>query len=89
MLRAFPKTALRKPPESFEVSRIREEGYKHKDDLNNVLNHARAYEPKGYLDKDDANTKWLQENIEDIASRMSLQLKTRFKYHITKKEALI
>jgi hypothetical protein len=85
MLRAFPKTALRKPPESFEISRIREEGYKHKDDLNNVLNHARAYEPKGYLDKDDANTKWLQENIEDIASRMSPTAKDAFQISYYKK----
>ena len=85
MLRAFPKTALRKPPESFVVSPIREEGYKHKEELNDVLNHARAYKPKGYIDKDDSNTKWLQENIEEIVSHMSPTAKDVFQISYYKK----
>jgi hypothetical protein len=85
MLRDFPRTALRKPPEFFEASPIREEGYKHKDELNDVLNIARAYEPKGYLDADDSNTKWLQKNIEDIASRMSPTAKDTFQITYYKK----
>jgi hypothetical protein len=85
MIRDFPKTALRKPPESFEVSPIREEGYKHKSDLNDVLNIARAYEPKGYIDTDDANTKWLQGHIEEIVSHMSPTAKDAFQISYYKK----
>ena len=65
LVRDFPEIALRKPPESFELTEIRKEGYKHKDNLNKLLNFARRY------DYNDSNTEWLIENIEEISSHLS------------------
>lgn len=65
LVRDFPEIALRKPPESFELTEIRKEGYKHKDNLNQLLNFVRTD------DYSDSNTKWLIENIEEISSHIS------------------
>jgi len=73
MIKDFPKTSLRNPPTSFDVSDVRKEGYKHKEDLNKVLNFARRY------DYTDVNAQWIKDNIKDIASGLSPVAQDAFK----------
>ena len=76
MVTDFPNTSLRKPPESFGLTDLRKSGYKHKDDLNKVLNFARRYE------YDDSNTKWMKDHIEEISSSLSHTARDAFlKYY--------
>jgi len=68
--------SLKNPPSTFAKNDIREEGYKRKDDLNIHLNKARRFK---YNDPDDCLTKWIYENIDEIASRLSEESKDAFR----------
>jgi hypothetical protein len=65
MVRDFPNVSLRKPPESFKTSDLRQEGYEHKKRLNSVLNFARRF------DYCDVNGQWIKDNIKEISSSLS------------------
>ena len=66
---------LKNPPTSFAKNSIREEGYERKDELNIHLNKARRFE---YKDKNDHLTKWIYENIEELAKLLSLEARDAF-----------
>ena len=67
---------LKNPPSTFAKSDIREEGYKRKDDLNIHLNKARRFD---YKDPTDHLTKWIYENIDELASHLSPESRDAFR----------
>jgi hypothetical protein len=67
---------LKNPPTTFAKNAIREEGYERKDDLNIHLNKARRFD---YKDPTDHLTKWIYENIDELASHLSPETMDAFR----------
>lgn len=72
----FPKISLKKPNANFVETEVRKEGYKHKADLNAVLNAARFFD---YSDS-DPNAKFIRNNIETIARLLSPEAQDAFSF---------
>ena len=75
LIQDFPRTSLMKPKNSFEPDLVRQEGWKMKDQMNTILNFARRYK---YMHENDANSRWIRENIELICSKLSENAKSVF-----------
>ena len=76
LVRDFPNTSLMNPPASFAEDKLREEGNFWKSKTNAILNEARtSYQNKGF---EDANTTWLNENLDVIATQLSPTTKSVF-----------
>lgn len=70
--------SLSRPKETFAEDELREEGYQFKNDLNIHLNFARASEPKAYAYEDDGCKKWIEKNVDQIASQLSPEAQQAF-----------
>lgn len=75
LIQDFPTISLMKPKNSFEPDLVRQEGWKMKAQMNTVLNFARRYQ---YMHENDANSRWIRENIELICSKLSENAKSAF-----------
>lgn len=74
-LTKYPETCLMKPPKTFDIDPVRQEGWKRKERTNQILNFARRF---GYADPSDSNSQWLKDNMETIASQLSDRAKDVF-----------
>ena len=64
----FPQASLRKPPTSFTIERRVEAGWSFKKENDGILNVARRY---NYALTDDFVTSFVNDNIDELASRLS------------------
>ena len=72
LIKDFP-VQLKKPKDlNKETPYVRQEGWKAKDYTNKILNIARR------LSYEDSNSKWLENNLEELASRLSPEAKDCF-----------
>jgi hypothetical protein len=72
MARPNVQSVLMKPPKSFDTDLLREEGHVFREMTNKHLNVARF---NGYS---NANTKWIEDNLEEIAKQLSNTAKSAF-----------
>lgn len=72
MARPNVQSTLMKPPKSFDTDLLREEGHVFREMTNKHLNVARF---NGYS---NANTKWIEDNLEEIAKQLSNTAKSAF-----------
>lgn len=68
----FQEIKLKIPKMFFESTAVQREGYRMKSKLNKVLNYAR------YGDYSDKNADWLEDNMEELISRLSEDAKKCF-----------
>ena len=74
LVTSFPQISLKKPNANFAETEVRKEGYKHKANLNAVLNAARFFD---YSDS-DPNAKFIRDNIESISWLLSKDAQDAF-----------
>ena len=67
-LQKFPQTSLANPPKSFDFSDSKKEAFRFKAQLNADCNYARFDSYKG---GEDLCSKWIMDNLEDIADNLS------------------
>ena len=84
-LKKYPNASLMNPPKSFGFSKVAEEGLRFRRETNNILNWQRRAEP-AYRDKEDENTKWFLENIEDVYSNLSESAREIFRFNRYQKD---
>ena len=72
LVKDFPRISLMNPPESFELSSSRQEGFSWKRDINTILNHARS---ELYQDKASG---WIRDNINIISDNLSEEAQSVF-----------
>jgi hypothetical protein len=70
--------SLSSPKINFDEDAVRKEGYDFKNSLNTHLNHARASEPKPYAYEDDGCRRWIDGNIDELASQIHTQEQEAF-----------
>jgi hypothetical protein len=75
LLKDFRQISLMKPRDNFDVDSLRQEGWSMKAYMNTLLNFARRYE---YKHKDDKNSQWIKNNLENICARLSDEAKSCF-----------
>jgi len=75
LLNDFPQISLMNPPKSFDLSEKRTNGFRIKQQVNDILNFARRYE---YLDESDQNTIFISKYIGEIAEKLSNNTKSVF-----------
>lgn len=75
LLKDFRQISLMKPRNNFDIDHLRQEGWGMKAYMNTLLNFARRYE---YKHKDDKNSQWIKNNLENICARLSDEAKSCF-----------
>lgn len=75
LIQDFPRISLMNPKNSFEPDLARQEGWERKAQMNTILNFARRYK---YMHKNDANSRFIRENIELICSKLPENAKSVF-----------
>tara|TARA_R110000824_G_scaffold163335_1_gene339090 strand:+ start:157 stop:1182 length:1026 start_codon:yes stop_codon:yes gene_type:complete len=78
LLTDFPEISLSQPKENFDENPVRVDGNAYKQSLNEHLNYARASDPKPYNYSDDGCRKWIDKNIEEVSSSLSLSAQKVF-----------
>lgn len=75
LLKDFRQISLMKPRDNFDIDPLRQEGWDMKAYMNTLLNFARRYQ---YKHKDDKNSQWIKNNLENICARLSDEAKSCF-----------
>lgn len=78
LLQDYPEISLMYTPIDFETSPKRQEGYDIIDRLNHTLNLVRGAGKKGYMQEEDANWRFLRDNLDDIVTRLSPETLSAF-----------